>query len=231
MNGGASGVTAVMEDYLKTVHSLAERGHDRVTTSRIAERLGLSPSSASGMVRRLAELGLVEHQRYGEVTLTADGSAVAVAVLRRHRLLEMYLATELGLGWDEVHDEAERLEHAVSARLVERMDARLGHPAYDPHGDPIPRADGTVPQWDGRRLSEVPSGTAGRLVRVDDTDPTMLRHLADEGIGLGTALEVVERRPFDGPFVVRVGPAATAAEHDVGPALAHAMWIGGRDGG
>jgi DtxR family Mn-dependent transcriptional regulator len=226
MTGGASGVTAVMEDYLKTVYAIAERGPDpRVTTSRIAERLGLSPSSASGMVRRLAEMGLVEHQRYGEVTLTDEGWGVAVAVLRRHRLLEMYLATELGLGWDEVHDEAERLEHVVSSRLIERMDARLGNPAFDPHGDPIPQPDGSVPRWVGRRLSEVPTGTAGRLVRVDDTDPTMLRHLAEAGIGLGDAVEVMERRPFDGPFVVRVGPPGEATQHDVGPALAEAMWV------
>lgn len=229
MTGGASGVTAVMEDYLKTVYKLAEHGRERVTTSRLADRLGLSPSSTSGMVRRLAELGLVEHERYGEVTLTAEGDSVAVAVLRRHRLLEMYLATELGMGWDEVHDEAERLEHVVSPRLVDRMDARLGHPRFDPHGDPIPRADGSVPRWDGRRISQVPSGTSGQLVRVDDTDPMMLRHLADVGIGLGSFVEVLERRPFDGPYVVRVGPPDNAAEHDVGPALADAMWIGAAD--
>lgn len=214
--------STAVEDYLKVIFSLAERSGDAVTTSRLAERLGVSASSASGMVRRLGESGLVEHRRYGEITLTEQGRTTALSVVRRHRLLETYLAHELGFAWHEVHEEAEVLEHAVSDRLLARMDARLGGPRFDPHGDPIPQPDGTLPDVRARRLTEVPDGTAGTLVRVDDTDPAMLRHLADLGVRLGVALERRARRPFDGPYAV----AVDGVEHELGPALAAALWLG-----
>lgn len=223
MDSGAAH-TAAVENYLKVIYSLAERDGSPATTSRLAERLGVLASSASGMVRRLVELGLVEHRPYGEITLTEPGTTAALSVVRRHRLVEMYLVSELGFGWDEVHDEAEVLEHAVSDRLLERMDARLGRPRFDPHGDPIPGSDG-VPAVHAQRLSTVAPGTRGRLVRVDDTDPQMLRHLSERAIGLGEALELIDRRPFDGPFVVRSGDKGRVREHDFAPALAAALWI------
>jgi DtxR family Mn-dependent transcriptional regulator len=145
-------------------------------------------------------------------------------------LIELYLVTELGYGWDEVHDEAEVLEHAVSDRLLDRIAERLGHPRLDPHGDPIPTKDGRLEPLHARRLSTVEPGTAGEFVRVDDVDPGMLRHLTAEGIQLGARLEVVERAPYGGSYLVRVGELSTAEIRQLGPALVNAMWVG-VDGG
>ena len=210
------------EDYLKAIYSLGERTDDPVTTSRISERLGLSASSVSGMLRRLASQGLIDHRPYGGITLTDSGLTGALRVVRRHRLVEMFLVAQLGYGWDEVHDEAEVLEHALSDRLVERIDVALGRPRFDPHGDPIPTGGGDLPAVDARRLPLLTPGESGVLVRVDDHDPEVLRHLTQAGIALGQRIELLERLPFDGPFVLRADGGQT---HHFAPLLAQALWV------
>ena len=157
-----------------------------MTSSQLAARLGLAPSSITEMVRKLAGQGLVEHARYGTIVLTARGRAEALRMVRRHRLIETWLVREFGYGWDEVHDEAEVLEHALSDRLLDALDARLGHPTADPHGDPIPAADGTVPALDGVLAASLPAGERGRVLRISDRDPEVLRLLAAEGVGVGS---------------------------------------------
>lgn len=222
-------ISSAVEDYLKAIYSLAEREDTPASTSRLAGRLGVSASTVSGMLRRLVELELVAHRPYGGVTLTEAGRAAALRVLRRHRLLETYLVSELGYGWSEVHDEAEILEHHISDTLLARIDARLDHPRVDPHGDPIPTEDGTIEAVSARRLSTLQVGERGRLVRVDDADPDMLRHLDELAVALDDVLELIERRPFRGPFVIRCHSAApgapVATDHELGPDLATAMWI------
>ncbi|MDQ6658554.1 MAG: metal-dependent transcriptional regulator, partial [Actinomycetota bacterium] len=193
-----------------------------VTTSGLSDRLGLSASSVSGMIRRLAARGLVDHRPYGGVTLTSSGRAAALQVVRRHRLLEMFLVAELGYGWDEVHDEAEVLEHAVSDRLLERIDVALGRPRFDPHGDPIPGPGGNMPAVDARRLATLKPAETGLLVRVDDSDPEVLRHLTQSDITLGQRLELLAQLPFEGDFLVRTEDGRT---HHFAPVLAAALWI------
>jgi DtxR family transcriptional regulator, Mn-dependent transcriptional regulator len=228
MGAGSQRYSSSIEDYLKTIYALQERGGPTITTSRLAERLGVLPSSVSGMVRKLSELALLEHQRYGAISLTAAGRKVALGVVRRHRLIELYLVRELGYTWDEVHDEAEVLEHAVSDRLLDRICERLGDPRFDPHGDPIPTRDGEIRDWDAQRLSTSEPGARGALVRVDDADPGMLRHLSAQGIRLGNRVELVERAPYGGAYVVRVEGAegrAAATTHHLGAELVAAMWV------
>lgn len=228
----------IVEDYLKAIYSLAERGgpadaaasgdaggvgeSEPVSTSRIAERLALSASSVSGMLRRLTVQGLVDHRPYGGVTLTGAGLTTALQVVRRHRLVEMFLVAKLGYSWDEVHEEAELLEHTMTDRLVERIDVALGRPRFDPHGDPIPGPDGEIALVPAQRLSGLGAGDSGHLTRVDDQDPAVLRHLTDVGISLGESIALVEKLPFDGPFVIRTDDGRTL---QLGPALANALWI------
>jgi DtxR family transcriptional regulator, Mn-dependent transcriptional regulator len=225
MAGAEVARTAAVDDYIKTIYAVDERGTGPATTTALAKRLGVGASSVSGMLRKLADMGLVEHRPYGGVRLTDAGTRAALDVLRRHRLLETYLVHELGYGWDEVHVEAEVLEHHVSATLLDRMDARLGHPRFDPHGDPIPAADGTVAEFSGRRLATLEPGDRGRLVRVDDTEPAMLTWLRERDVALGVALELLARRPFGGPFLVRSTSDGTSRELDLGPELADALWV------
>ncbi len=217
-------VTSAVEDYAKTIFKLQndEPGLQAVTTTALAARLKVSPSSASGMIRRLSELGLVTYAPYHGVRLTETGRRVALDVLRRHRLLESFLVEVLGLGWDQVHDEAEVLEHALSERLEELIAARLGDPVRDPHGDPIPTRDGRILAPPARRLDTLAPGDSGVLVRVSDADPAILRYLTAQGIRLGQPVEVLEREPFGGPLVVRIGASA----HSFGGTLAAALWIG-----
>jgi DtxR family Mn-dependent transcriptional regulator len=218
--------SASVEDYLKVIYAFEEREAGKITTTRLAERLGVSASSVSGMVRKLSQLDLLEHPRYGTIEFTETGRKVALGVVRRHRLIELFLVSELGYSWDEVHDEAEVLEHAVSDKLLERIADRLGNPTVDPHGDPIPSKEGQLGPWKARRLSSVPPGTIGEFVRVDDVDPGMLRYLTAEGIRLGDRIEVVERAPYGGSYLVRVGGPADATTRQLGPALVNAMWVG-----
>ncbi len=214
-------ISASVQDYAKAVYALEVRKGSAVSTTELAERLGVTPGSVSAMVRKLSEVGLVEHEPYRGVRLTSQGRRVALEVLRHHRLLELFLAEELGMPWDRVHAEAEVLEHVLSEELEELIAARLGDPTVDPHGDPIPTAELGVEEHPTHSLDELPSGAAGRFVRVSDSDPAMLRYLAQQGIALGDRLEVVDRQPFGGPVFVRFG----AREHPIGGALARAMRI------
>ncbi len=214
-------ISASVQDYAKAVYALETREGSAVSTNDLAERLGVTPGSVSAMVRKLAEAGLVEHERYRGVRLTERGRRVALETLRHHRLLELFLAQELGMSWDRVHAEAETLEHVISEELEALIADRLGDPTVDPHGDPIPTADLTIDEGRTHSLEELPVGGAGRFVRVSDSDPQMLRYLADLGITLDTRLEVVDRQPFGGPVFVRCGER----QHPIGGQLARAMRI------
>jgi DtxR family Mn-dependent transcriptional regulator len=224
MVGGANRRSASIEDYLRAIYGLEERG-EAVTNTSLATRLEVSPSSASGMVTRLAQQGLVEHVPYRGIELTGDGRQLAMSVLRRHRLIESYLVSELGYTWDEVHAEADLLEHVVSDLLVERIAAKLGNPVRDPHGDPIPAVDGSVEEVSTKLLEELPTGAVGEIVRVWDTDPELLRYLSERAIGLGERIEVVERQPFGGSIVVKVGQPPDATTHALGRQIAHALSV------
>ncbi|HVV11708.1 metal-dependent transcriptional regulator [Amycolatopsis sp.] len=213
-----------IEDYIRVIYGLVERG-EAVTNTSLAGRLEVSPSSASGMVTKLSQQGLVEHVPYRGIELTPAGRLLARGVLRRHRLIESYLVQELGYTWDEVHAEADALEHAVSDRLVERIAAKLGNPVRDPHGDPIPAADGSVEELPTRLLDQLEPGAVGKIVRVWDTDPNLLRYLSDNEIGLGERIEVVERQPFGGPLVVKVGSPPDATTHALGKEIAQALSV------
>lgn len=215
------------EDYVKVIYDIQERGTGPVTISGMAERLAVSNSSVSGMLRKLNELGFVEHQRYGNVNLTETGTKVALAVLRRHRLLETYLVAELGYSWDEVHDEAEILEHVVSDKFVDRIAAHLGDPVVDPHGDPIPTKDGAIVERESVLLSEAEAATQGVIVRVNDTDPELLRYLTDIDIGIGMHVRIVERLPFAGSIQIAVRPdqESREREQDLGLIAAEALWL------
>jgi DtxR family Mn-dependent transcriptional regulator len=189
--------------------------------NHLAERLGVTPGSASAMVRKLTELGLVTHEPYRGVELTDEGERVALEVMRHHRLLELYLAKSLDVPWDRVHDEAEVLEHVLSEELEEAIATKLGDPTRDPHGDPIPTRDGHIEEGETESLQALEPGDVGTFVRVSDSDPEMLRYLSDRGIAPGDALEVIEKQPFDGPLFARFGDDV----HVLGGALARAMRV------
>jgi DtxR family Mn-dependent transcriptional regulator len=190
-----------VEDYLKTIYHLTEHGEVASTTD-IADALDLAAPSVSGMIKRLAEAGLLEHLPYKGVTLTRDGRQAALRMLRRHRIIETYLVSQLGFTWDNVHDEAEKLEHAVSEDLVERMSRALGHPLFDPHGDPIPAADGRIADVSTTPLSDIPVDEQVTIARVDTGVPDRLRWLAEAGLVPGTRLTVRDQQPFNGPVTV-----------------------------
>jgi DtxR family transcriptional regulator, Mn-dependent transcriptional regulator len=182
-----------IEDYLKSVYSHTEWQDDAITPSALAAKLGVAPSSVTEMVKKLASAGLVAHVPYGAVRLTDTGTARALQVIRRHRLIETWLVREMGYTWDEVHDEAEILEHSISDRLLEAIDDRLGRPARDPHGDPIPTADGAMVREDSMLLADAPVGHTGTVLRISDRDPDVLRDLDVAGIGPGEVLQVRHR--------------------------------------
>lgn len=197
-------VTHAMEDYLKAVYRLREQGGP-VTTQRLSEELGVTGPSVTNMVKRLHDLRLLEHERYQGVELTKAGERIALEVIRHHRLLELYLAETLGYSWDQVHDEAERLEHHLSDELEARIDSSLGFPTHDPHGDPIPDVDGRVEPLAGCILSALPDGVPARITRVIERDSERLRYLGDLGLYPGEYVTVIERLPFDGPLRIRIG--------------------------
>jgi DtxR family Mn-dependent transcriptional regulator len=214
-------ISPAVEDYAKAIYALEMRGREPVSTTALAERLGVTPASASGMVKRLGELGLVEHEPYRGVTLTDGGRRVALEVMRHHRLLELYLVKSLGVPWDRVHAEAEVLEHVLSEELEELISAKLGHPTRDPHGDPIPTRELTIQEGPTLSLQALDRGARGRFERISDSDPDMLRFLAERGIAPGDEFEVVEKQPFEGPLFVRFGTDV----HVLGGALARAMRV------
>ena len=215
-------LSSVTQDYLKVIWTSQEWAEVKVTTKMLAESLGVSASTASEAIRKLAEQGLVSHAKYGAVTLTDEGRTAAIDMVRRHRLLETFLVRELGYGWDEVHDEAEILEHAVSDRMLARLDAKLGFPERDPHGDPIPRTDGSVPTPDAGLLSDLDTGQSGRVARISDDDPNMLRYFDEVGVALDSILTIREKRPFAGTISVAIDNATTV---DLGDIATRAIFI------
>jgi len=196
-------LTAAVEDYVREIYELQVE-HGRATTSAIAERMGVSPPSASGMIRKLAALSLVEHERYRGVVLTRAGEKAAIEVIRHHRLLEQYLAEALGLPIDAVHEEADRLEHVLSEKLEARIDASLGYPTHDPHGDPIPDARLRVATSSLGTLAALSTGERATVRRVPDRDPQLLRYLASMQLLPSRSIELVEAAPFDGPLTILV---------------------------
>jgi DtxR family Mn-dependent transcriptional regulator len=214
-------LSSAVEDYAKAIYALETRKGHAVTTNAIAERMAVTPASASGMIKRLGELGLVEHQPYRGVSLTEQGRRVALEVMRHHRLLELYLVESLGVPWDRVHQEAEVLEHVLSEELEELISAKLGNPTHDPHGDPIPTRELTIVEGPTESLQALEGGDRGTFTRISDSDPDMLRFLADRGIAPGDAFEVLEKQPFDGPLFVRFGDDV----HVLGGDLAKAMRV------
>ena len=181
-----------VDDYLKTIYHHTEWQDERITPSQLAGVLGLAPSSVTEMVQKLAAQGLVTHRPYGPIALTSAGEQRAAATIRRHRLVETWLVQEFGYAWHEVHDEAEVLEHAVSDRLLAGIDAQLGHPRFDPHGDAIPDAAGRVHREDFVLLGQAPRGHRGRVLRVSDRDPELLRALDEAGVEIGREVRVVD---------------------------------------
>jgi DtxR family Mn-dependent transcriptional regulator len=211
-----------IEDYAKAIHALASKGEGPVATTVIAERLGVSPGTVTSMLKRMDALGLLRHEPYRGVELTDAGERMALEVIRHHRLIESYLAEALGMPWDQVHDEAEVLEHYISEELERLMAAALGDPSHDPHGDPIPSPELELREEATQSLDDLEPGESGVFVRVSDSDPRMLRYLSERGIAPGDRLEVIERQPFDGPLSVRFDGGTFA----IGGGLARAMRVG-----
>ncbi len=216
--------TGPVEDYLKAIYDL-ERTTGTAATNEIARRLDIAPPSVSWMVQRLAERGLLTYQRYRGVRLTAAGQRAALRIVRRHRVIETFLAQVLGYPWDEVHDEAERLEHAASDELIDRMAAALDQPTVDPHGAPIPTREGVIAETAGASLADMPLDEPFEVVRVSDDDPARLRYLAKLGLKPGATVRVVERAPYEGPLTVQVGAGRGRASRMVGPALARDVLV------
>ncbi len=213
-------LTAPVEDYLKAIYGI-EQGGGAAATNDIAAKLSIAAASVSGMVRRLADQGLVSYERYRGVRLTDLGRRAALRTIRRHRVIETYLAQALGYPWDRVHEEAERLEHAVSDELVDRMASAVGEPEADPHGHPIPTRDGVIDETRHRTLSDLARGQRSRVKRVSDEDSELLRYLARIGIRPGVVLMLTDRAPFDGPLTLQVGKTSC----QVGPALASRVMV------
>jgi DtxR family Mn-dependent transcriptional regulator len=219
--------TQAVEDYLKTIYEL-QAGDKQVSTTALAERLGVAPASVTGMVKKLATMKLVVHQPYQGVTLTRAGETIALEVVRHHRLVESYLSEALGVPWDQVHAEADKWEHVLSEDLEDRIDALLGHPTTDPHGAPIPARDGSLPAGEFRRLVDLPVGETAVVAEVSDHDPALLRYLGEMGLYPQVRVSVVSAAPFEGPLTVRVGKS----EHALGREVAgHILVSAGRSPG
>ena len=214
----------MVQDYLKQICSANEWDDAPITTSRLAALVGVSASTASEIIRKLAGLGLVTHLPYGTVELTDAGRSVALRMMRRHRLIETFLVAELGYRWDEVHDEAEVLEHSISDVLLDRIDQKLGHPSRDPHGDPIPSADGKLHRLDARRLSLLEPGESGRIARISDEDPEMLRYFDELSVALDTQVTVVRRLPFGAGTAIQLG-APNGLQVSMGDVATQAIWV------
>ncbi len=210
-----------VENYSKAIYALEQRDGGPVSNNALASRLGVTPASASSMVKKLGELGLAAHVPYKGVSLTERGRRMALEVLRHHRLLELYLAETLGVPWDRVHDEAEILEHVLSEELEELIATKLGDPTHDPHGDPIPNRELKIDEGKTASLAQLDVGARGRFVRISDSNPDMLRYLAERGITPGDPLEVVDKQPFEGPLSTRFGNHV----HVLGGDLARAMRV------
>ena len=197
-------LSASIEDYIKCIYYIESDG-ERPSTKRIAQRLGVKMASVTGMVKHLATEGLLKHVPYRGFKLTSKGRDLALRMLRRHRLIELFLVQTLGLGWDEVHTDAEQMEHAVSDALIERIDEYLGHPQFDPHGAPIPGADGKVVARRGVSIAQLKAGDDGIVIEVEDKDPDFLRFVSSLGIRIGSTVEVIGKEPYGGPVRLKLG--------------------------
>nr|WP_209706625.1 metal-dependent transcriptional regulator [Leucobacter exalbidus] len=211
-----------MQNYLKVIWGLQEWSEAPVSNSAIAEAAGVRLSTVSDALRKLSDLEFIGHARYGSVTLTDAGRQHAVAMIRRHRLLETFLVDMLGYEWDEVHDEADRLEHAVSDQLIDRVDRALGYPTRDPHGDPIPSADGRVHRPDAAPLSQFTGPGRVRVERISDSDNEMLQYFASRGLVVDVLLDVLPGEPYSETVTVSVNGAEAVR---LGPAAAAAVWV------
>ncbi len=209
-----------ISDCLKVIYDMQERGQ-KVTTSAVRERLGVSDATVTMLFKDFAEAGWVEHTPYHGVRLTPLGERKAMEVIRHHRLLELYLARALGYSWDKVHDEADKLEHVISEEFEDRLDMLLGFPTVDPHGDPIPSKEGVVAMRKGCALTQLRDGQSASILRVNDQDPEKLRYLGELGLYPGTRVEVIKRAPFGGPLSIRVGEGADQSEIVLGTELAN----------
>ncbi|HLT59874.1 MAG TPA: metal-dependent transcriptional regulator [Microlunatus sp.] len=219
-------LSLMAQDYLKLIWKCQEWSDDPVSTNALAGRLGVSASTVSGNIKKLASQGLIDHTPYGAIQLSHDGHAAAVQMVRRHRLLETYLVVRLGYGWDEVHDEAENLEHSVSQKFIDRIDADLGHPSRDPHGDPIPDAAGEVVRPAARQLSDVEPGDCGYIARILDDDAELLRYLDEQRLVLDTHVTVDEHRRFAGSLAITRSLVGEEPRRlDLGLAAAESIWL------
>lgn len=208
-----------ISDCLKLIHAMQERGQ-KVSTSAVSEQLGVSDATATMMFKDFAAAGWVEHVPYRGVRLTPLGERKAMEVIRHHRLLELYLARQLGYSWDKVHAEADRLEHVISEEFEDKLDELLGYPQVDPHGDPIPRKDGTITVRAGRTLAQLNDGEKAQILRVSDQNPEKLCYLGQLGLYPETIIELIERAPFGGPLRIRVGEGEQQVERMLGSELA-----------
>jgi DtxR family Mn-dependent transcriptional regulator len=210
-----------MEDYLKTIYLLQEKNKNGVNTNAIAAALSVTPASVTGMVKKLAELKLVRHAPYQSVELTKTGEKVALETIRHHRLLELFLTEDLGYSWDQVHAEADKLEHIISEEFEDRIAARLGDPLIDPHGDPIPAKDGTIVAVQQRSLIDLAEGQSAHITRVTDGNPELLRYAAGLGLRPQVRVTLIEAEPFGGPLRLRIGKT----EHSIGRELAEQIFV------
>ena len=207
-------LSQAVEDYLKTIYKLQDRS-DTVSTSDIARSMDVSSASVTNMVKRLAQLNLVEYESYRGVSLTDTGEKVALEIIRHHRLLELYLREVMGYSWDKVHEEAEHLEHHISEEFEDKLDELLGYPTHDPHGDPIPTREGEIADVTTDPLADVQPGQSVRIQRVSDRDPEMLSYLEEIGLLPGTSVEIVDKAPFHGPITIRVGSDEQVLGHRI----------------
>ncbi|MCW9707557.1 metal-dependent transcriptional regulator [Fodinibius salsisoli] len=203
-----------IEDYLKAIFTLQSEG-ERASTTKIAESLEVSSASATNMIKRLSEMGLVDYQSYKGSKLTKSGKKIALEIIRHHRLLELYLLEVMGYSWDEVHDEAEKLEHHISEQFEDKIATLLDDPTHDPHGDPIPSKEGIMPRMDAQPLIEAEPNQEYILSRVKDQDPELLRYLEKIGMLPGIKIELKEKAPFKGPLTLLVENEEQAIGHDV----------------
>lgn len=221
-------VTRAVEDYLKAIYKLQQSG-SRATTNAIADSMGLRAASVTAMLQQLSEHGLADYQPYKGASLTEKGLEAALRVVRRHRLIEQYLHQHLGVPWDRVHDEAERMEHVISPYLEERIDAALGHPQFDPHGDPIPTSTGVLPVQDLMPLADLPLDTPSVVRRISDSDPDLLRYVDSLGIVPDVTVTVTQRSPFNGPLYLEVragaGNGHSPVQQVVGTEIARNVFV------
>ncbi len=214
-------ITQAIQDYLKIIYKLADANGDAVTTNSIAERLDVSQASVTGMIKKLAELKLISHAPYHGVELTGAGRKIALETIRHHRLLELYLAEALGYRWDQVHEEAEKLEHVISEEFEDKVAVLLGNPTTDPHGAPIPTKDGKIRERTLVPLTCAEQGQKVTVEQVSDSNPEMLRYLAGIGIFPKVEVDVLEKAPFEGPLLIKIG----SKKHHVGRTLTDCVLI------